>query len=174
MKVMTKRLILVQLGMQYLYSTHAYSGDTENAKFMVYLPNIDISETKSFIEDAELQWISSDPDFYEFAILLGEEHIGGVCVYLDEDRKIGELGWIIHKDYWGNGYAVEAANGIIDFGIKKLKINKFVAFCDSENIASYRVMEKLGMALESRRRGRKNKLSEEDREELKYSLEIDT
>ncbi len=57
--------------------------------------------------------------------------------------------------------------------IYELKVRKFIAHCDSENISSYRVMEKLGMFLTSKTKGRRNKFSDEDREELMYSLEIE-
>lgn len=67
---------------------------------------------------------------------------------------------------------MEAAREIINFAIKDLKVNKFIAHCDGENVNSSRVMEKLGMVLISKSPGRKNKCSDEDREELLYSLEI--
>lgn len=171
MNIDTKRLLLVPLGPQYLISTHEYASDLDNTKYMVHLPNTDISETKSFLEGVQAEWDKSTPLFYEFAILLQHEHIGAVCIYLNEDYTEGELGWIVNKKYWGNGYAIEAAKGIINFAKQELKICKFVAHCDSENINSYRVMEKLGMSFTSRSQGRRNKCSDEDREELIYSLE---
>lgn len=172
MKIHTKRLLLVPLRLQFLITTHRYSSDLENTKYMVYLPNINIEETKSFLVSAEAEWQKHRPLFYEYAILINNEHIGAVSLYLNEDYLVGELGWIISKDYWGNGYATEAAEAMIDFGLKNLNIHRFIAHCDSENINSYRVMEKLGMSLESKTRGRKNKLSDEDREDLMYSLDI--
>jgi RimJ/RimL family protein N-acetyltransferase len=88
------------------------------------------------------------------------------------DNAEGELGWIINKKYWGNGYAEEAAKEILNFAIKELKVRKFVAHCDSENISSFRVMKKIGMSLVSKSQGRRNKSSNEAREELMYTLEI--
>lgn len=172
MKIHTKRLLLVPLGLQFLITTHKYSSDLENTKYMVYLPNIDIEETKSFLVSAEAEWLKHRPLYYEYAILINNEHIGAVSLYLNEDYMEGELGWIISKDYWGKGYATEAAEAMIDFGLKHLNIHRFIAHCDSENVNSYRVMEKLGMKLESKNRGRKNKLSDEVREDLMYSLDI--
>ena len=61
---------------------------------------------------------------------------------------------------------------IINFAKQELKIRRFIAHCDGENISSYRVMEKLGMSLTDKINGRKNKSSDEDREELTYLLEI--
>ena len=176
MNIPTDRLLLVPLGPQYLNSTHEYASDLDNTKFMVHLPNTDISETKSFLDGVQAEWEKCNPEVYEFAILLGEVHIGAVSIYMDkdsEDNVEGELGWIIRKKYCGKGYATEAARGIMDFAIQELNIRKFIAHCDSENVSSYKVMEKLGMSFVDRTQGRRNKASDEDREELMYLLEIE-
>lgn len=173
MNIPTKRLLLVPLGPQYLISTHNYACDFDNTKYMVHLPNTDISETENFLARVQAEWQKSSPQFYEFAILLNNEHIGAVSIYINNDKTEGELGWIISKKYWGNGYAVEAAREIINFAVQEFNIRKFIAHCDSENISSYKVMEKIGMKLSGRTKGRRNKYSNEDREDLMYSLEID-
>lgn len=85
---------------------------------------------------------------------------------------IGEIGWIISKKYWGKGYVTEAAKAIIEFAKNDLKLKKIIAHCDSENVASYKVMEKLGMSYVGRSWGRKNKASDEEREELEYTQEL--
>lgn len=170
----TERLLLVPLGPQYLSSAHKYSSDLDNTKYMMHLPNTDINETRNFLEKAYEEWQKTNPEFYEYAILLDNQHIGAISIYVNEENAEGELGWILSKEYWGNGYVLEAAKEIINFGMHELNIKKFIAHCDSENAASYRVMEKLGMLLESKTNGRRNKASDEEREELMYSLEINT
>jgi RimJ/RimL family protein N-acetyltransferase len=140
---------------------------------MVHLPNTNINETKSFLERVQTEWQKPCPQFYEYAILLDNEHIGAVSIYFNKDNAEGELGWIINKKYWGNGYAKEAAKGILNFAIREMKVRKFVAHCDSENISSARVMQKIGMSLLSKTQGRRNKSSSEAREELMYTLEIE-
>ena len=172
MNICTERLLLVPLGPQYLISTHEYSSDLDNTKYMMFLPNSNIGETKSFLERAHEEWQKLSPQFYEYAILLHSEHIGAVSIYINKENGEGELGWIINKKYWRNGYAEEAAKAVVNFAIQELKIRKLIAHCDSENISSSRVMEKLGMSLASKTQGRRNKSSNEDREELMYSLEI--
>lgn len=173
MNLHTKRLLLVPLGPQYLISTHKYASDLDSTKYMEHLPNTDIRETENFLARVQAEWEKSNPAYYEFAILLNNEHIGAVSIYIDNDNMEGELGWILSKQYWGYGYAVEAAREIINVSVRKLNIRKFIAYCDSENNSSYRVMEKLGMKLCSKTHGRRNKNSNEDREELMYSLEIE-
>ena len=196
MEIKTKRLLLSPLGPQYVKSAFVYSGDLENTKFMLDLPEESIDETQEFLKKAEAEWQKEFPEFYEFAILTEGSHIGSVCLYLNEDRTEGELGWILNKRYWGHGYTFEAAQALIDYasqnlGIKKfiaycdsenipldyasqnLGIKKFIAYCDSENIPSYSLMEKLGMCRVLCRSGRKNRSSSEGRMEYKYALEIE-
>ena len=140
------------------------------SKHMLFLPLVSEEETREFILAADQQWRSETPSYYEFAILFNEKQVGGVSLYLDDKRSEGELGWIIHKDYWGRGYAKEAAEGVISYAIRMLGIHHFIAHCDSENKNSYRVMEKIGMELREQTPNRRNRFSAEDRLELTYHL----
>jgi ribosomal-protein-alanine N-acetyltransferase len=63
-----------------------------------------------------------------------------------------EVGWAIHPDEWGHGYAGEAAWHMIDWAFKELNIHRIVAFCHANNSTSVSVMEKLGMHQDGRLR----------------------
>ena len=95
---------------------------------------------------------------------------GAVCAFLNEDRTEAEIGWIINKKYWRKGYAFEAANLLLDFCKKELNVNRFTAVCDTENVGSYRIMEKLGMKRVGVRDGRKNRASNEFSREYQYEM----
>ena len=56
-----------------------------------------------------------------------------------------EAAWRLARPYWGRGYAYEAARAAIDDGFGRLGLNEIVAFTVPANLASRRVMEKLGM-----------------------------
>lgn len=172
MEIKTKRLTLTPLGMKYLQSTYAYSSDREATKYMLFLPDETMEETADFLKEVDKQWSKEEPEYYEFAILLGDRHIGAVGIYPDEKRVTGEFGWIIHKDYWGQGFASEAAAAILEYSVNALGIHHFIAHCDSENTASARVMEKLGMQRKDCYGGRKNKASDEERMECLYECKV--
>ena len=59
-----------------------------------------------------------------------------------------EIGWSMCRADWGQGYAPEAAQEVLGFAFQRLKAHRVVAFCHSDNLASRRVMEKLGMQAE--------------------------
>ena len=62
-----------------------------------------------------------------------------------EEIREWEVGWAMHPEEWGKGYAVEAARGVMDWAFKEMNVHRIVAFCHVGNSASVRVMEKLGM-----------------------------
>jgi ribosomal-protein-alanine N-acetyltransferase len=65
-------------------------------------------------------------------------------VYYDNTSEI-EIGYRMLKEYWNRGYATEASLGLLDYGFKSLELNKIVGSAHVENLASRRVMEKIGM-----------------------------
>ncbi len=61
-----------------------------------------------------------------------------------------EVGWRLAFDYWGKGYATEGAKAALDFGFNTLGLDEIVSFTSALNIRSHKVMEKIGMAKDSR------------------------
>src|SRR5690606_27156062 len=96
--------------------------------------------------------------------------IGGVGLRIsDWENRTGDVGYVVHPDYWGYGLAEEAARALIEAGFTQLGLRRIVAFCDQRNKASARVMERLGM----RREGafRQSKLIQgEWRDEYLYAV----
>lgn len=172
MEIKTERLVLRPHGIKYLHSTHEYATDLETTKHMVWLPNDTIEETAEFLRKSDAEWAKEVPSYYEFSIIFEGKHVGAVSIYLNEERTEAEFGWILHKDYWHQGIATEAAKALLEYGVNELDLHHFIAHCDSENIGSYKVMEKLGMQRISCSGGRKNKSSDEERYEFMYELKF--
>lgn len=168
----TERLILRPMSTEYLDSTHEYASDRETCRFMVWLPSDSIEQTLYYLTDAEAEFKKESPSYYEMAVFLGDIHIGAVSLYLDENRTSGEFGWTINKRYQGHGYAYEAATALLEYAVETLGIHHFVAHCDTENIPSQKVMKKLGMELKEEHGGRKNKLSDEERREYVFEMDV--
>lgn len=76
----------------------------------------------------------------EFIGQAGLFHIG----HYDLQNEI-ELGFRFHKKYWNNGYATEISLELLNWAKKYLSVPEIIAFVETENIASRRVLEKIGM-----------------------------
>jgi ribosomal-protein-alanine N-acetyltransferase len=64
--------------------------------------------------------------------------------YLDDSEEV-EIGYGIAREYWGLGLIPEAAQATLRYGFEELHLQKIVAVAFPENLASQRVMQKLGM-----------------------------
>jgi RimJ/RimL family protein N-acetyltransferase len=61
-----------------------------------------------------------------------------------------EIGWVLGKDYWGQGYAPEAARVALDHAFTQLRAPEVAAFTAQVNLPSQRVMQKLGLGHDPR------------------------
>ncbi len=68
------------------------------------------------------------------------------------DAHEADIGYELSSNHWGYGYATEAARAIVQFGFAELHVHRIWAWCIADNVASTRVLEKLGMQLEGRLR----------------------
>lgn len=144
----TERLALRPLTTADFDAVHSYASVPENVIYMIWGPN-SAEDTRAFLELCEASWKEEPVRKYEFAITLEGRVIGACGLYLrDEDRQ-GEMGWILHRDYWRRGYAAEAAGALLRYGFETLKLHRITANCNAANYGSFKVMEKIGMRRES-------------------------
>ena len=114
-----------------------------------------IEETKSIIEP----WITENElnniRNYTFAIenYLNNDFIGLFGLKLGNEKyQRAEVWYKIHSDYWKKGIATEVLARMIDYGFDELKLHRIQAGCAVENIATIKVLEKVGMLREGRGR----------------------
>jgi RimJ/RimL family protein N-acetyltransferase len=62
-----------------------------------------------------------------------------------EGEPVVEIGWTLLPAHWGRGYATEAARAALAYGFETAGLDEVVSFTLPHNLASRRVMEKLGM-----------------------------
>lgn len=78
--------------------------------------------------------------------------IGTGGLYIDEKNHKARLGYILHPDYWNQGYMTEIVNRLVVLAFNDLKLHRVEASVYSGNIASSRVLEKVGLQYEGRQR----------------------
>ncbi len=110
-------------------------------------------------------------EFYWVITRTGEDRaIGGISFRVAEDSA--EVGFLLHRQHWGEGIATEAARAVVEWALALPFLRRVRATCDAENLASARVLEKLGFTLEATlpRAVVRPNLSSEPRDALMYTL----
>jgi len=74
----------------------------------------------------------------------------GICAQEVDGEREFEISYRMRRDCWGTGLATEAARACRDYGFKKAGLRRLISIIESENVASIRVAEKMGMTLEKR------------------------
>lgn len=76
--------------------------------------------------------------------------IGSISFHrIEKEHHRGELGYMIHPDYWGKGLVTEAAAAAVHYGFTGLHFHSIEAIIDPDNVASARVLEKLNFVKEA-------------------------
>lgn len=145
----THRLILRKLTLNDAKDMFEYASDPEVAKYVTwnYHKSIEdsISFLKSVIQKYEKKGVS------EWGIVYKENNkLIGTCGYVWwlPAHARAEIGYALSRMYWNKGLMTEAVKEVIKFGFEKMALNRIEARCKMENIASQRVLEKLGFVFE--------------------------
>lgn len=144
-ELQTERLRLRPLCMKDLKALYEYSGDKESIRYMLFLPHETLEEAKEFLEATVAEWAKEQPSYFEFGMEYEGKLIGTMSAYKEDEGREVEFGWVLHKDYRGMGFAVEAAIAVKQFVVEQLRPERLTAHCDKRNQASARVMEKIGL-----------------------------
>lgn len=154
-KLQTKRLIILPISLSDVENIHELHSLPETDQFNTLGIPENLEQTKDIVEE----WIQKNQNGFNqnfvFKIELAEskEFIGLIALNLGKPKfKIGEVWYKLHADFWNKGYATEALEGILQFGFNELQLHRIEAGCAVENKASIRVLEKVGMTKEGRKR----------------------
>ena len=79
----------------------------------------------------------------------GDTIVGDLAVHQSWQGRAVEIGYSLHPDHWGRGYASEAAAGLVDALIER-GVRRLSAMTHPDNVASIRVLERIGFEFEGR------------------------
>lgn len=102
-------------------------------------------ETVNWLKLVSSHWEDEKIGFCAVVEKSSDKIIGWCGLWRLKETSEPEVGYAIAKEFWGKGYATEAARRFLEYGFNELNFNEIVAVARPENIASRRVMEKLGM-----------------------------
>ena len=129
---------------------YGWVGDPEIAKYVSWLPLQSVNETIEWIKEVEWQRDSDGniipSDYYIWGFTLKETGglFGSGGLIWENGRQLYQVGYNIMKTHWNHGYTTEAMKSILRFAAVNLGVKKVAGGHAKENIASARVIEKLG------------------------------
>lgn len=149
---------------------HQYAQDPEVTKYVSWSAHRDIQETRDYVHMCLLAW-DVGKAFHWVIERLEDKQVIGMMIARVGDEK-WELGYVLGREYWGQGYMTEAVKGIIAWALRQKDIYRIWAVSDVDNIGSARVMEKAGMQREGilRRWSVHPNISDEPRDSYCYAI----
>jgi [ribosomal protein S5]-alanine N-acetyltransferase len=148
------RLVLRDFTLDDWPSVYAYASRPEASRFQAWEPNSP-GDSQVYVAGAVAAARDDPRTLFRLAVVLSTQATvvgAGDLKIHSQQFRIGEIAYIIHPDYWGHRYATEVARLLLEFGFASLGLHRISGTCDPRNIASARVLERVGMQYEGRLR----------------------
>jgi [ribosomal protein S5]-alanine N-acetyltransferase len=142
--LLTERLELRAFEPSDLDALHAVNGDPEVTRFMKPYPTVEHTRRALDVHVCEAR--AGRPAFWAVIEHSSGDLIGDAGVGLvDGIGPEFELGYALGTQWWGRGYATEAARAVRDYALGELALPEMLALVRPDNMASIKIVEKLGM-----------------------------
>ncbi len=146
-EILTKRLLLrlpTEADAEQIFAR--YGQDPEVSRYMGWVPHRTIDDTLTFLrkivgDNAEGRSLGFLIFSHDSGGLLGS--VGGA---IDKHRM--QFGYCLARDTWGRGFATEAASAFVAAALMIPALWRIQAYCDVENCALARVLQKAGLQRE--------------------------
>jgi RimJ/RimL family protein N-acetyltransferase len=148
----TARLVLRPFQARDLQDLYAFHSLPEVTRFL-YWEARDLEQVRGVLEAKMRQGVLEDEGqmlalavvWQEVGVVVGEVSLH----WLSRRHRQGEVGFVFHPGYQGRGLATEAAAVVLGLGFGDLGLHRMVGRCDAQNLASARLLERLGMRREA-------------------------
>ncbi|MFI5617002.1 GNAT family N-acetyltransferase [Streptomyces sp. NPDC051567] len=152
-EILTPRLILRRWHDDDLIPLSEINGDPEVMRWIGDGSVRDLEQTAEDIERWEEEWDEEGFGLFAVELLGSGELIGcsGLSVpeYLPQVLPAVEISWRLGRQFWGQGYASEAAHATLEYALQDRGLDRVIAVNRAGNDESENVIRKLGMELES-------------------------
>ena len=149
----TPRLILRAVRPTDADDLFAYARDPEIARFTTWNPYQTIADAHRFLRIALDHYRTGKIGLWGIEHRASQRFIG--TIGLTGEGAAGqfahgraELAYALSREFWNQGFTTEAAHAMLHFGFTSWNLNRIEARCLVPNVASARVMEKIGMNYE--------------------------
>ena len=144
----TKRLELIEINQSHLTDFYEIFKDERATKYYNIITFKKKEDAQKYLDWFRLRY--RDNQGIRWGIKLKDRQgvIGTAGFNTYQKNQSANLGYDLHVDYWNKGYITEALSEIVNFGFETLEVNRIEAAVMQGNIASERVLEKLGFTNE--------------------------
>lgn len=151
-QVHTPRLHFRPLRMEDQQALFAIMSDPLVARYNRWETQHSLAETQAYLQ-AVLD-LYAQGQYLEWGIFNTQEQLVGFFgfVWWLPEFASAEIGFSLGRAFWGKGYMQEALRALIQWGFTEMKLNRWEAQCESRNLASQRLLEKLGWHYEGEMR----------------------
>lgn len=124
----------------------AWTSDPQGVRFIQYQPHHSIAETEALIETMADQMARHEKYYYVVSDARGDD-VGFASLKIEEECR-AIIGFVVFRNHRGRGHAVEIVGTLCDWCWSQPPIFRVYAWCDVENLASIRTLEKAGFVRE--------------------------
>jgi ribosomal-protein-alanine N-acetyltransferase len=151
-EIQTERLLLRPFRLDDVDDVLAYARDPEWSRYLRLLPRpYEREDAERFVARQILLEPTTHP---AWALALDDAVVGGVKLRFAFEHRSVEIGYSLARSLWNRGLCTEAARAVVDAAFSThQELNRLWARADVQNVASHRVMEKIGMTKEGVLRG---------------------
>lgn len=132
---------------------HTYLSRGDVNRYLYTEPTINEESTRIALETRRGRIeLRESGDVLQLAIVVRQtgQLVGDVLLmWRSAEYRQGEIGYVLHPDHQGKGYATEASREMLRLGFARLGLHRIYARLDGRNTASARVLERLGMRREA-------------------------
>jgi RimJ/RimL family protein N-acetyltransferase len=144
--ITTDRLVLQPWSFEQLLDVLSYAGDEEWGRYLPVPRPYGEADARRFVAAQVLLDREQHPSW---TTQHDGRSVGGVNIRFSCEFRIGEIGYSVARGFWGRGFATEAASAVIGHAFRAYpQLARVRATADPRNLASHRVLEKIGMSRE--------------------------
>jgi RimJ/RimL family protein N-acetyltransferase len=123
-----------------------YAADPEVTRYLTWAPHKELKTVSEFLQGL-IDRRRSGEEFPWLLTLPNERGVIGMIAARVQAPRV-EIGYVLGRKYWNQGFMTEAISAVAEWWLTQPGIFRVSAFCDTENVASARALEKAGFGRE--------------------------
>lgn len=142
----TERLLLRRPRRTDVDAVYEHGRDPEVTRYLIFPTHRSRADAERFLAGCGQRWGSGEEYCWVIGLKERDQVVGSIACRIR--GHAAEIGYALSRASWGFGYATEAGRAVVGWATGLSGIYRVWAVCDVENVASARVLEKLGMSRE--------------------------